>query len=689
MDFSRLQHPSTSKQTGPDEYHAPCPSTGAGKDTFWYQPEAQRIGCRTCGDASGRLNGETLEAHARPLGVWTEAQAERKTWDSWWLTTADGRRRKQLRAPDGSKPLSKNKDPKRPMPVDLLYARQEPFTVAGPVVLVEGASSADALLEYSKLGTLRAYVVAHLGGKTGASSLARFPAGCEFTVWPDHDAPGYRQALAVADVAKDSGFAVDVLDPVKLYGGEPPRDSRGKAWDPGNWTPKTADALDEIRAAVIPLDELRAREAVPAAVVGQAAGDVVELGPRGAHTRYEAVELALEAIGVEHRYNTRADRCEWRERDGGPWDWKARNDRVVEDWRLTVIPERCTFTITKKDQDLEVPARFTRPDTFAALEGHARRHEVDPFREWLEALPAWDGRTRNWLSGCFPSLEGNELGAWASTSVPLAAVRRTYEPGARVHEVPVIQGRKQGTGKSSALAWLMPVERRHEWFTDGLSFGQSTKELVEGLQGRVLCEFSEMAGSTRADTERIKAWLTSPDDGSVRLAYRRDPEPRPRRAVFLGTTNSQDCLPNDPTGNRRFVMLPVLEEASGHARHVTEHMDREREMVWAEAIARYKQGEGSHLPENLKGLVDANNEDFRSADEGAEGIVGAFLRSERADRFGFMDLRRFAKTYPDPPSDGKLDWRSPTASAKDSQGDGLVGRPLLEPGLCYAPAASA
>ena len=49
------------------EYHGPCPVTLAGRDGAWFGAGSGsggvRCGCRHCGDAGGRLDGEVLTAH--------------------------------------------------------------------------------------------------------------------------------------------------------------------------------------------------------------------------------------------------------------------------------------------------------------------------------------------------------------------------------------------------------------------------------------------------------------------------------------------------------------------------------------------------------------------------------------------------------------------------------------------------
>ena len=99
----------------------------------------------------------------------------------------------------------------------------------------------------------------------------------------------------------------------------------------------------------------------------------------------------------------------------------------------------------------------------------------------------------------------------------------------------------QGVGKSTALRCLLPPEHP-EWFSDGLRLSADDKVRAEALQGRVIVEAAEMAGSTRAERESLKAFLSRTDDGSVRLAFRRNPETLLRRCVIAGTSN-ESALP--------------------------------------------------------------------------------------------------------------------------------------------------
>ena len=196
---------------------------------------------------------------------------------------------------------------------------------------------------------------------------------------------------------------------------------------------------------------------------------------------------------------------------------------------------------------------------------------------------------------------------WASRSVLMGVVTRTFHPGGKHDEMVALVG-PQGIGKSTAWAWLLPGEpQRSLWFSDGLSFHDDQKTKAEALQWMVLVEPSEMTGSTKAEVETIKKFLSRTND-NIRLTYRRDPSPLLRRCMIVGTTNDPRCLPNDSSGNRRFLPVPCT---AGDPTHTRAYLDEQRETAY--------------LPDNLKGAQSALTEQYRAVDEVAEEVIGAWL----------------------------------------------------------------
>ena len=145
-----------------------------------------------------------------------------------------------------------------------------------------------------------------------------------------------------------------------------------------------------------------------------------------------------------------------------------------------------------------------------------------------------------------------------------------------------------------------------------------------------------MTGASRADVEAMKAFLSRTDDGAVRRAYRRDPEPSPRRCVIVGTADREQPLPND-SNLRRFV--PVYLNNAGNqtmASDVRAILNDERTQLWAEALAMYRDGQEARLPDSLKSLQAAATDTARAPDQIIEDAVSTW--AEGRDGFTMAQL---------------------------------------------------
>jgi predicted P-loop ATPase len=111
----------------------------------------------------------------------------------------------------------------------------------------------------------------------------------------------------------------------------------------------------------------------------------------------------------------------------------------------------------------------------------------------------------------------------------------------------------QGTGKSSLSAALaMDIN----WFTDATHLDEESKELVLLLSGVCVAEISEMT-SKKGDIDKVKAQISKQTDKG-RPAYGRVVISRPRRNIFVGSTNSVTPLTDEQ--NRRFLPVMVKQE---------------------------------------------------------------------------------------------------------------------------------
>ena len=348
------------------------------------------------------------------------------------------------------------------------------------------------------------------------------------------------------------------------------------------------------------------------------------------------LEKALRELGYEYRYNSRA--AQFQVSAHTDHGWQEITDRKDADLR-EIIANRFKFA-SKANR---VRAWFGAVSWADAVNALAYRVEVDPFVDWLVSLPEWDETPRlyGWLRQLFNVEEPEDreslarrLVSWASQAILLGAVARAFVPGFKIDEMIVLIG-PQGCGKSTAIQWLLPAAERDEWFNDGLHLASDRKEQAEALQGIVYCEASEMAGTNRAELEALKAFLSRTND-RVRLVWRRNPESMPRRSIIVGTTNDHHPLPNDPTGNRRFVPV-VVRPREGGAEGVRRYLDSNRLQLWAEAMWAWKRRDNIDvhpwLPAELKQTQENVNEVHRRSDELLENKLDDWLTIAPRDGF--------------------------------------------------------
>lgn len=214
-----------------------------------------------------------------------------------------------------------------------------------------------------------------------------------------------------------------------------------------------------------------------------------------------------------------------------------------------------------------------------ALDIVVKRNKINSVEEYLKSI-TWDGVPRvATLLHDFLGAENNEYTRQVMLTTLTNAVKRAIVGGTKWDYVPILCG-KQGIGKSRLLAAL-----GKEWFNDSIQTFDG-KDASELIQGKWINELPELAAFGKSETNRIKQFITKQTD-HYRAAYARNPITRPRRGVFIGTTNDDEFL-KDATGNRRFwpVRLGVVEPTSDFSLLCPEYVDE----VWAEAYQYYKEG---------------------------------------------------------------------------------------------------
>ena len=269
-----------------------------------------------------------------------------------------------------------------------------------------------------------------------------------------------------------------------------------------------------------------------------------------------------------------------------------------------------------------------------AILSRAAAVAVDPVREWLDSLPPWDGVPR--LDDMVVKGLGAEPGPIAAAfgRALVGAVARVRTHGA-VHDwMPVLVG-PQGIGKSRFCHDLLPPENYHHWWADGVYLDADQQKIMESIGGALIVEFSEMAGLGSAD-RKFKAFLTKQFD-RWRRPYAHNASESGRKWIAVGTCNPPLAIPSDPSGSRRYLVIPCGVDGAVTGETVTDrwnYIPDNRDQLWAEAKYRWDNQDPTKPPPNLlphalRQEQEETNSGFTAANEEFAELVLA-LQDHRA-----------------------------------------------------------
>ena len=222
-----------------------------------------------------------------------------------------------------------------------------------------------------------------------------------------------------------------------------------------------------------------------------------------------------------------------------------------------------------------------------AIDIVANENRYHPIRDYLNQLQ-WDGKARiRCALHRFLGSKESDYNHEALKLFMMGAIKRAFEPGCKFETMLCLVG-GQGAGKSTFFRFMAI---RNEWFSDDLR-KLDDENIYRKLQGHWIIEMSEMIATASARSiEEIKSFLSRQKE-TYKVPYETHPADRLRQCVFGGTTNRQDFLPRDRTGNRRFLPVTVYPEKAEV--HILEDESESRQYInqmWAEAMAIYNSGD--------------------------------------------------------------------------------------------------
>jgi len=612
--FLRLQELNLNPKRNGQTINSACPNCG-GKDRFFVNRDGL-FGCnqncvqkkqqfRVYLESANFWQKYSTPVQSKPNGQHHDAPdpndprfAERPDPDHVWeYQSRDGKKFEVFRI-DAKPGIDKQMWQTSDVTLDegdqwLPYISGGTFIQGKPVLVVEGEKTADA-------------VKAVLGGEWNVLTYQRGAQNTDWSMlnghdiflWPDNDRVGFDKLQTLADAIRP--VAGDKIKIVQAG---------------GKWKDDAADFIDR-GEPIAPLLE----RAWP--FDDMALKPIVTIAKHG-------LKKCLNFMDFKIRYNLRAARCDIYALKSNnvckikKETWTELNDRVEDDIKEAI---RRTFSQVKtrqqngQDVPYLTPAVFGRDRWTECLNANLQHCEIDPFKEWIDGIePRPSTRLNTWITELFNvSEESVWCREWVSRYLFLGIIQRTMRPGCKLDEFPVLIG-QQGLGKSTVGSSILPPQFREEGHTDGLEFSDDLKKVAESLEGVIIAEAAEMVGVTRADIERLKTIITRQNDGRARMAYRRNKESKPRRCIFFGTSNDDQALPNDPTGNRRFVVCKLEGERAKQS--VEKYFDEHRDELWAAAKAAYLNDAQANLPYEMKKQQTASNENYRRVDETMFNLV--------------------------------------------------------------------
>jgi hypothetical protein len=225
--------------------------------------------------------------------------------------------------------------------------------------------------------------------------------------------------------------------------------------------------------------------------------------------------------------------------------------------------------------------RVAKEFFYDAILWMADQVKFHPVRKYLEKLE-WDGKPRlDLMLHTHFGAADTPYTRLVGPKFMMGAVKRVREPGCKVDTMLILYG-PQGTNKSTAFRKLASSPL----FTDGVSAGATSQELIELTSGKWIVECAELVGMGTRSSAELKQSLSKQTD-VARLPYARAATEVPRQFVLCGTTNDAQIL-GDLTGNRRFWIVST-------GKINLEKIEKDRDQLWAEAVAREAEGKPIYM----------------------------------------------------------------------------------------------
>ena len=314
------------------------------------------------------------------------------------------------------------------------------------------------------------------------------------------------------------------------------------------------------------------------------------------------------------RKNTVTGELEFQEKYRYVLRWQPLTIEAQNDINNAAIQEG--IKVWPKDLERVLVSRFTE--------------SYDPVREWLDALPQWDGRDRlgelaDRVKTQTPGWNDN-FKIWMRAMVSQWRTGRDALYGAQM--VLMLVG-GQGTRKSTFTRMLLPRELM-PFYIDRIDFANK-KEALRALSRFLLINIDEYDQISKAQTAFLKH-LIQRTDVKERKLYSTTFEQQQRYAAFCATTNSLVPL-KDESGSRRYLVVEVNDvidtDTQGDKRI-------DYQQLYAQIVYEIEHGEEYAFTGDREQQIIAQNSDYYETPNVVSLFEDHFRKPEAGDEVLLM-----------------------------------------------------
>ena len=248
-----------------------------------------------------------------------------------------------------------------------------------------------------------------------------------------------------------------------------------------------------------------------------------------------------------------------------------------------------------------------------------------PLREYLRALPAWDGTdhidtlaSRVHVVGCEQEMHNRYFKKWL-----VAMIATWMVDDVTNHEILTYIG-PQGIYKSTFMRQLLPPELRNYFSARNFAHRMSKDDRLE-LTEMGLIALEELDHMKDYELNQLKAITTDPTVNE-RAAYAHYRERRAHLASFCGTGNNPRFL-TDLTGNRRWLPF-LVDSIDSPYEHPFPY-----EGIYAQAYALLQNHFAYWLSESENNELERHNQHFEEPNI-EEELILTYLRKPYGDEVG-------------------------------------------------------